>query len=56
MGWAPAAVEAAEFDRPKELIIPRVPRDQSSNCGSFVKAGIVRAFYRRARRVGIGLP
>ena len=43
MGWAPAAVEA-EFDRPKEFIIPRVPRDQWSNCGSFVNAGIVRAF------------
>ena len=50
MGWVPAVVEGSEFDRPKEFIIPRVPHDQSSNCGSSVKAGIVRAFYRQARR------
>jgi len=56
MGWVPAVVEGSEFDRPKEFIIPRVPHDQSSNCGSSVKAGIVIAFYRQAQCVGIGLP
>ena len=40
----------------KSSSFPRVLHDQSSNCGSSVKAGIVRAFYRQARRVGIGLP
>jgi hypothetical protein len=31
MGRLPEAVEGAEVDRPKELVIPRVMRDRLSN-------------------------
>jgi hypothetical protein len=55
MGWVPAAVEGSELTGLKSSSFLTSRINQSSNCGSFVKAGI-RTFYRQARRVGIGLP